>query len=222
MTGCRFDFNGAAVEALANGALWWQEHALLCVADLHLGKAERIVRQGGSLLPPYGTRETLNRLSLLVEALRPEVVICLGDSFDDVQAERGLARADYISLATMMAGRHWVWIAGNHDPGPVEIGGTWRNDWVDAPLTFRHIAAGGASPGEVSGHFHPKFRLTAAGRAMTRPCFIFDERRLILPAFGAYTGGLSVMDPAIRSLLGPACRAVLTGTEARMVPVPHG
>ena len=177
MTGCRFDFNGAAVEALANGALWWQEHALLCVADLHLGKAERIVRQGGSLLPPYGTRETLNRLSLLVEALRPEVVICLGDSFDDVQAERGLARADYISLATMMAGRHWVWIAGNHDPGPVEMGGAHLAELSLSPLTFRHIARPGATA-EISGHYHPKAQIRTRAGTLSRPAFLIDADRV--------------------------------------------
>ena len=218
MAGYGFDLNGARLTALPSGALWWNERALLCVADLHLGKSERIARQGGALMPPYDTTETLARLYELVEALRPEKVICLGDSFDDVEAERGLQREDYVALAAMMAGRHWIWIAGNHDPGPVEISGTWRAEYREGPITFRHEAAGGAVIGEISGHYHPKHQVSAGGRQVTRPAFLVNAQRTILPAFGAYTGGLRTSDPILAELMGSKALAVMTGREA--VPVP--
>ena len=219
MAGYEFDLNGARLTALPQGALWWQERALLCVADLHLGKSERIAREGGTLMPPYDTKETLNRLHALVEAFRPERVICLGDSFDDVEADRGLKQADGVALAAMIAGRHWIWIAGNHDPGPVEIPGTWLREYTEFPLTFRHIADSQAAPGEVSGHYHPKHRVHVNGRSIARPAFLVGMTRAILPAFGAYTGGLRTSDPVFSPLFGAGSLAIMTGAEAVALPL---
>ena len=218
MAGYNFELSGERLTALPSGALWWQGRALLCVADLHLGKSERIARQGGALMPPYDTTETLARLRAVIDAERPEKVICLGDSFDDLEAERGLRREDYVELAAMMAGRHWIWIAGNHDPGPVEIAGTWRATYTEVPIAFRHVAAHGEVRGEVSGHYHPKHSVSAGGRQVTRPAFLVDKTRAILPAFGAYTGGLRSSDPVLKDIMGPGAIAVMTGREA--VPVP--
>ena len=194
----------------------------MCVADMHIGKAERIAREGGGLIPPYDTRETLNRLQALVDALRPEKVVALGDSFDDAQAEDGLERDAFISLAAMMSGRHWIWIAGNHDPGPVEIGGTWRSLYREGPLTFQHMAQSGTVSGEISGHYHPKHRIVAQGRTLSRPAFVIDRSRVILPAFGAYTGGLRTSDPVLRDLMSQDGIAVMTGREAVAVPIGSG
>ena len=118
-----------------------------------------------------------------------------------------------------MAGRDWVWIAGNHDPGPLALGGRHLADAAAGPLTFRHAAEAAAAPGEVSGHFHPKLRLPLRGGALTRPCFLLDGRRLILPAFGAYTGGLWADHPALAGLMGAGALAILTGTPAVAVPL---
>ena len=108
---------GARLTARASGALWWPAERLLCVADLHLGKSERLARRGGTLLPPYETAETLDRLAAEIAALAPARVVCLGDSFDDCAAGAALAPADAARLTALMAGRDWIWIAGNHDPG---------------------------------------------------------------------------------------------------------
>lgn len=222
MSGYTFELKGARLAALPQGALWWQERALLCVADLHIGKAERIAREGGGLIPPYDTRETLNRLHSLVDFYRPEKVVALGDSFDDARAEHALDRDGFISLTAMMSGRHWIWIAGNHDPGPVEIGGTWRALYREGPLTFQHIAQAGTVSGEISGHYHPKHRIVAQGRTLSRPAFLVDKSRVILPAFGAYTGGLRTSDPVLSGLMAEDCVAVLTGREAVAVPMSSG
>jgi metallophosphoesterase superfamily enzyme len=143
-------------------------------------------------------------------------VVCLGDSFDDGAAEGGLAEDDRLHLSALMAGRSWTWIAGNHDPAPLALGGTHRAEVKAAALTFRHIAISGAA-GEISGHYHPK--AAVAGRS--RPCFLIDSAKVILPAFGCYTGGLRATDPALAALMAPRALAVLTGPRALAIPMPR-
>ena len=208
-----FTLSGETLHALPSGALYWPAQRLLCVSDLHLGKSERLARRGGALLPPYETRETLHRLEAEVDRTAPATVICLGDSFDDLAAARGLEDEARLRLARLMAGRDWTWIEGNHDAGPVEIGGTHRASLSLGALTFRHIADTSQS-GEVSGHYHPKARL----KGTARPCFLLDADRLILPAFGTYTGGLRTEDGTLRSLMKKDALAILTGPRA--IPIP--
>jgi DNA ligase-associated metallophosphoesterase len=206
---------GADLVPLPSGALWWPDARLLCVSDLHLGKAERMARRGGGLLPPYEGEDTLARLDAEVEARQPEVVVCLGDSFDDSAASDSLPELQRLWLARLMAGRDWIWIEGNHDPGPLALGGQHRADYTTGPLTFRHIARADAGPGEISGHYHPKARL----RGIRRPCFLTDGARLILPAFGTYTGGMDITEPALRALMARPARAILTGPTSVAVPL---
>ncbi|MGP3697761.1 ligase-associated DNA damage response endonuclease PdeM [Rhodobacter sp. NSM] len=216
MNGHAFTLSGVRLSALPSGALWWPEEGLLCVADLHLGKAERLARRGGALLPPYETQATLARLDADLEATGASSVLCLGDSFDDVAAAGAMAEAERLWLLRLMAGREWIWVLGNHDPAPTDCGGSYRAEVLRAPLTFRHIAQDPAEA-EISGHFHPKCAL--AGRA--RPCFLTDGRRLILPAYGAYTGGLWCHDPALAALMQPGALAILTGEKAIPLPMPR-
>jgi uncharacterized protein len=216
MTDHAFTFHGAALRARPSGALWWAERRLLCVADLHFGKAERIARRQGLMLPPWEADATLDRLEAEVTATDARAVICLGDSFDDDAAARALPDAITARLLTLMAGRDWTWVLGNHDPGPVTLGGTCRSEVRLGDLTFRHAAQDGAVA-EVSGHYHPKLALPGAGGA--RACFLYDRARLILPAFGTYTGGLSAHDPALTRVIGRPAIAVLTGRRAIAAPV---
>jgi uncharacterized protein len=211
--------NGALLQARASGALWWPEQALLCVADLHLGKSDRVARRGGPLLPPYETAETLDRLGDEIGALAPARVVCLGDSFDDCAGARAMGEAATGRLTALMAGRDWVWIAGNHDPGPIALPGRNLAELRLGPLSFRHEAQRDAAPGEVSGHYHPKARLPARGAGLSRPCFLADAARLILPAFGAYTGGMRCDHPALLALLRADARAILTGTPCASLPL---
>lgn len=208
------ELSGIRLLARASGVLHWPEARLMVVSDLHLGKFRRAARRGGAMLPPYEMRETLDRLAAALAVTEAETVICLGDSFDDDLAaqEPGLE-----PLAALMAGRRWIWIAGNHDPvaGP---GGERHAALTLGPLTFRHIAAPGAV-GEVSGHYHPKARLGLGGAALSRPCFLADGQRIILPAFGSYTGGLDCRDAAFAGLMGGEALAVLTGQRARAIPL---
>jgi len=218
MNGQDFTLAGATLEARLSGALWQAEGRVLTVSDLHLGKSDRIARRSGAMLPPYENIETLTRLGDEIEALNPAVVICLGDSFDDLSGTDALDEKCRALIARLQAGRDWVWIEGNHDPGPVDLGGSHRTEARIGGLTYRHIAQADAEPGEISGHYHPKLALPGGGAA--RKCFVFDARRCILPAFGAYTGGLHAQTPVLRSLFSPRSFAVLLGRRPVLAPLP--
>jgi uncharacterized protein len=209
-------FQAQTLHLLPSGGLYWPAQKTLTVSDLHLGKSERLARRGGSLLPPYETQATLEKLDRDLEATQAETVICLGDSFDDLAAADGIEDTSRLWLARLMAGRRWTWITGNHDPGPLEIGGTHRAELKCPPFTFRHIAEPG-EVAEISGHYHPKARL--AGQS--RPCFLADANRLIMPAYGVYTGGLRSHDAALTALMAKDALAVLTGPRVLAIPMPR-
>ncbi len=220
MNGYDFTLAGAQLTALGSGALYWRDQNLLCVSDMHLGKAERRARLGDAILPPYETHDTLSRLQSDLDITGAGTVICLGDSFDDTQAAVSLREAEKLWIARLQAGRRWVWIEGNHDPGPMDLGGTHLSELPLPPLVFRHIAKPGQS-GEISGHYHPKVTLPVRGRAITRPAFLIDSDRVIMPAFGTYTGGLRSHDTALCDLMRSEAIAVLTGTTPRAAPMPR-
>ena len=193
---------GAALAPDASGALVWPAERTLVVADLHLEKGSAFAARG-RMLPPYDTRATLDRLAGLVERLAPQRVLCLGDSFHDRRAASRMEPGDVARL-TALTERvpDWVWITGNHDPEPPEgFGGRIVEELALGPLTFRHEAVQGAV-GELSGHLHPVAAVLVPGRRVRERCFAFDGAKVILPAFGAFTGGLNVLDPAIAGLLG--------------------
>ncbi|MBI1415757.1 MAG: ligase-associated DNA damage response endonuclease PdeM [Limimaricola sp.] len=215
MNGHDFTLAGVRLTALPSGALWIDQARALCVADLHLGKSDRMARRGGALLPPYETFATLDRLAEDIAATAPEQVICLGDSFDDLIAGVELAEEARLRLMGLQAGRRWIWIEGNHDPGPVDIGGSHLAELALAGLTFRHIAIPNAAA-EVSGHYHPKAHLPGAG---WRPAFLADAQRVILPAYGTYTGGLRSDAAVLRALMQPPGQAILTGRRALARPL---
>ena len=208
-------FHGHDLHLYPSGALYWPDQGLLCISDLHLGKSERMARRGGALLPPYETRETLQRLDDQINQTQAVRVVCLGDSFDDSAALDGLDSGERQWLTRMMAGREWIWIAGNHDAGPLDISGTHRSELAIQAITFRHEPIPTAVA-EVSGHFHPKHR--HAGQSFR--CFLVDQSRIILPAFGTYTGGLVSSDRAFSPLLSAGALAVLClSSSAICVPL---
>ncbi|MEE2688620.1 MAG: ligase-associated DNA damage response endonuclease PdeM [Pseudomonadota bacterium] len=197
-----FDFCGTQLIADAEGALIWLDQSLLVVADLHLEKGSAY-GASGTFLPPYDSRTTLQRLETLLANYSPKTVVCLGDSFHDTCAGARMATTDLKKLSDLTCEREWVWVAGNHDPSlPVGLGGSIEGIFELGPVKFRHEAADGVVYGEVSGHYHPKARIRSRGRTMSCRCFVTDGRRLILPAFGAYAGGLNVLDPALGAILG--------------------
>jgi DNA ligase-associated metallophosphoesterase len=208
-----FTLGPAGLTALPSGGLFWAAQNLLVVSDLHLGKSERLARRGGSLLPPYETRATLQKLDADIDATGARRVLCLGDSFDDLTAADHLAEEDRLWLTRLKAGREWIWIEGNHDAGPAQVAGTHLAEVSLQGLAFRHIATAGVP--EVSGHYHPKARLP--GRSA--PCFLIDGQRVIMPAYGIYTGGLWCDHPDLTARMQPRALAVLTGARCLVMPM---
>ncbi len=182
------------------GALYFPTLGLLCVSDLHLEKGSSLARRG-ALVPPYDTQATLLRLQAIVDHYRPKIVVSLGDSFHDSEGAARLPDAIRIDLSAMMAGRDWFWVVGNHDPqAPAGLSGDTVEALAVGGLVFRHEPSAKASEGEISGHLHPCARIVQRGRSVRRRCFATDGARVIMPAFGAYTGSLNVLDGAYAGL----------------------
>lgn len=217
MSHYEFEFCGELMHARASGALYWPAQNVLCVSDLHFGKAQRYAGFGASTLPPYDTQDTLLRLDQDIAETSAGTLVCLGDSFDRIGASDDLDSAARDWITRLQAGRTWIWIEGNHDPGPVGLGGAHLSEFHSGTLLFRHIAET-AGHGEISGHYHPKLTLNLKGRALTRRCFIYDQKRLIMPAYGTYTGGLSVQSEPLGSMLDRDAICILTGSKAMPVP----
>lgn len=202
------------------GILSWPARRTLVASDLHLEKGSHFAARG-LFVPPYDTRETLARLALAVRRYGPARLILLGDSFHDPRGCERLGPADCGALLRLLASvEQVVWVLGNHDPEPpVGLPGLAVNAFTEGPLTFRHEAVPRAPAGEISGHFHPKATLATRAGGISRPCFATDARRIILPALGAYTGGLDVQDPALGGLFPRGGRVFLLGAD-RLFSVP--
>lgn len=190
----------AEVTMRCSGALWLAAERMLIVADLHLEKGSSYAARG-QMLPPYDTRETLRRLEAEVAALAPDAVVLLGDTFHDRKSEGRLAGDDADRLRALAAGRTLIWVVGNHDAdGPQALPGETADEIAVAGLILRHEPQGGAQPGEVAGHLHPAAKVKAPRGTVRRRCFVTDGERVILPAFGAYAGGLNVRDVAFAGM----------------------
>jgi DNA ligase-associated metallophosphoesterase len=191
---------GITFVADPDGALYWPEQGLLAVADLHLEKGSSFAVRG-QLLPPYDTAATLARLTRLIARYTPRCVAALGDSFHDGGGPARLSDGDRENLNALQRGRDWIWLTGNHDPEPAaDIGGVFEAALTIGALTFRHLPKGAV--GEVAGHLHPIARVAQRGRTVSRRCFAADDTRLVMPAFGAYSGGLNIRDAAFADLFG--------------------
>ena len=203
---------GVACALDLSGALYLPDEATLVVADLHLEKGSSFARRG-SLLPPYDTRTTLLALGGVIGRYDPRRVIALGDSFHDVGGPDRLDGGDADALAAMQAGRDWVWIVGNHDPSlPATIGGEAIEELAISSLTLRH-APDADTQCELAGHLHPVGKVVRRGGGVRRRCFVADGLRCVMPAFGAYAGGLNVCDPIFAPLFPDGFTAHVIGGE---------
>ncbi|WP_245293169.1 ligase-associated DNA damage response endonuclease PdeM [Mongoliimonas terrestris] len=210
---------GAAVRLDASGALFWPAEETLVVADLHLEKGSSAATRG-HFLPPYDTRATVTALEAVVRRLAPRRVIALGDSFHDRTAEGRLMAGDGERIRALTRSADWLWVTGNHDPEPPKLLGGSACDLVAiGPVVFRHEPSVGGEPGEVAGHLHPCARVGVRGRSLRRRAFATDGERCILPAFGAYTGGLNVLDRAYLGLFERSRLIAWMIGEERVYPV---
>lgn len=212
--------NGETLLLDKSGAAFWPKTRTLIFADLHFEKGSSYAR-GRQFLPPYDTRATLLRMAEVVARRNPSRVIALGDSFHDPHAAERLGSEERILLESLAAAAHFIWITGNHDPHPPAwLGGAVMAEWREGGLVFRHEPRADTEQGEVAGHLHPAASVAKYGRGVRRRCFVADTARLLLPSFGAYTGGLDVGDPAIASLFASRFHAFMLGQD-RVYAIPR-
>jgi DNA ligase-associated metallophosphoesterase len=216
-----FSFHGEEMGLVKHRALYWPRENALLVADLHLEKAS-FFAQTGQMLPPYDSRETLERLALAIRETGARRLFALGDNFHDGDGAGRIEEHAAGMLAALTRAVEWVWITGNHDPAPGKIaGGESCDELAVSGVILRHKASPGERRPEISGHFHPRLTLAARGRRIARPCAVASETRLILPAFGALAGGLDAGDPAILSAMQPALSiAALIESSGRALHYP--
>lgn len=209
-------FGGHKFRVVGRTALFWPKRAALIVADLHFEKASWFAERG-QMLPPYDSLATLERLSRLIDETDAREIWCLGDNFhDDAGAGRlgGEARS---LLARLTNQTEWHWITGNHDEHlPDTVGGKIVKEALVDGLTLRHRANTADEQPELSGHFHPKYRMSARGHGVSRPCFVASATKLIFPAFGALTGGLAADHPEIATAVGQRSEALIA-TSTRLL-----
>ncbi len=216
-----FEIAGARVVADPLGALWWPERSLLAVADLHFEKGSAIASRTGQMLPPYDTQATLKLFSEIVERYQPKRIVCLGDNFHDVEGPSRLDAGARKSIQDLMRGRRFVWIEGNHDAAAaLMLGGESSPELEMGPLIFRHEPRVGNAAGEICGHLHPVTTVETRAKRLRRRCFVSDGTRCVMPALGAYTGGLDVFDPAFAPLFGNGFTTYVLGRD-RVYPFHH-
>lgn len=214
-----FSLCGKAFVADSSGALYWPAEKALLVADLHLEKGSAGAARG-RMLPPYDTRETLTKLAEAIDRHAPEVVIALGDSLHDHAAAERISTDDLRVLAILRENRRWIWVTGNHDPNIAPaLRGEVCDELMLAGITLRHAPREARITHEIAGHLHPAARVSLYGHTIRRPCFIGNGRRLVLPAFGAFTGGLNVLDSAFDPLFGPDGLNVIVLGQDGLYPV---
>lgn len=202
-------FAGRAFDIVDRTGLWWGARRALIVADLHLEKSSWFAARG-QMLPPYDSLATLERIAALVAQRDAREIWCLGDNFHDGEGPARLGGAAQTLLASLCAAHDWHWITGNHDAAlPATIGGSVHDQAECDGLVLRHIADPSETAPELSGHYHPKIRVETRARGVSRPCFATRGNKLILPAFGALTGGLDARHPEISSALGGKGEALL-------------
>ncbi len=210
---------GKSFVADMSGALFWPGEKTLIISDLHFEKGSAHAAKG-QMLPPYDTRETLLRLASVLDKYDPDTVVALGDSFHDAEAFDRMAEEDRKILALIQDDRRWIWVTGNHDPEiPRTAGGEVMSSFKAGGLHFVHEPSLAQTTHEIAGHLHPAARLSVYGYSIRRPCFIANKRRLVVPAFGSFTGGLNILDDAFLPLFGQDGFAVWMLGEEGLYPV---
>lgn len=213
-----FEFGGHAFELAGDAALYWPAERILLVSDLHLEKASAFACFG-QMLPPYDSLSTLQEIAALVMQYRPRHIVSLGDNFHDDAGEARLPSDAANLLKQLVAQTDWIWITGNHDRKlEARWGGRSVDELRESGVILRHEAVGGEAALEISGHYHPKYRQILRGRMVSRRCFVKGPRKLIMPAFGAFTGGLDAQDLAI----GRACDLTESEFAEALVPTRSG
>ena len=210
-------FSGHCFIPLLSGALFFPDENTLLVADLHFEKMSSFARSG-QLLPPHDTGATLSRLERDLRTTGASHLICLGDSFHRDEGTNTLLPEDKKRLSTVIDGREWIWLAGNHDPTPHDLGGICRGELELGGLVLSH-EPNRHRQNQIAGHLHPAARVKINGRSVRRPCFVHDKRLMILPAYGVSTGSLNILSDAFDGLFSLQDLHVTMVGKNRLYPV---
>lgn len=214
MTLTPITLNGERLQLTPEGALFRPACRTLVVADLHLEKGSAMAARSRRLAPPHDTTATLERLQRVLRRLNPKRVAALGDSFHDLDGPNRLGQVERERIERMTRAVDWIWVEGNHDPAPpADLGGSGAAEVRLGGLVLRHIPTAGPAPGEIAGHLHPKAAVATSARRVTGFCFVTDGTRLVMPAFGAYTGGLDVSAAPFRQLFRRRFNVFLLGRD---------
>lgn len=217
--GVQLKLGDALVAALPDGALWIADARTLIVSDLHLEKGSAYALRG-QMLPPYDTHAALLKLTNLMLRLSPDIIVSLGDSFHDGGGPARMDARDRELLRLLMSRCDWVWVEGNHDGrAPETLGGAVRDVLHIGGIVLRHEPTNAAAHGEIAGHLHPCAKVSGRGRSVRRRCFATDGARLVMPAFGAFTGGLNICDDAFAPIFPDGALALVLG-KTRVLPAP--
>lgn len=216
-----FEFGGERLAIAGDAGLFWAARQALLVSDLHLEKASSYAARSGQMLPPYDSLATLHELAALIERYDVSTVYCLGDNFHDDEGEARLSGEAAALLRDLTSRVDWHWITGNHDR---EVSGLWGGEAHDelrvGPIVLRHEAEADCSEPEISGHFHPKYRFHHRGRNVSRRCFVMSDAKIIMPAFGALTGGMDAAHQAIVRACGGGALTALVPTDGNYARFP--
>lgn len=216
-----FELAGAKVVADHQGGLWWPEQSLLAVADLHFEKGSAFATRTAQMLPPYDTHETIRVLSQIVERYQPLCIVCLGDNFHDAEGPNRLDDAARQRIQSLMSGRRFFWLEGNHDAAAAAtLGGESALELRIGSIVFRHEPQADDTLGEVCGHLHPVVTINTRVKRLRRKCFVSDGSRCVMPALGSYAGGLDVFDTAFEPLFRQGFASYALGRD-RVYPFEH-
>lgn len=210
MTLTKIRFGGSDFTPLPSGGLFWQKEQALIVSDLHLEKGSSFLKYG-LFLPPYDTVETLKKLKRDIDFVKPKTLIFLGDIFHDKTALNRIQDTDLTAFDVLLETHNVIWVEGNHDLGIAPASVKIHSDYLYGDIHFRHIARPGKIDFEISGHFHPCTKFIHKGQKLRRPCFVVSENKIILPSYGAYTGGLDIKHQAIQTVIGHSQSIYVTG-----------
>jgi len=210
MTSPDINFGGTVFLPLLSGGLYWPEKQALIISDMHLEKGSSYLKYG-LFLPPYDTVETLKKLNRDIAAVKPQSIIFLGDILHDKTALQRINATDLTAFDIILERHQIIWVEGNHDTGTAPPNVKIHSDYMFDNIAFRHIAEDDADLHEISGHYHPCTDFTHKGQRLRRPCFAVSQNKIIMPSYGAYTGGLDIKHPAIQKPLGPAFSLYVLG-----------
>lgn len=210
MTLHKIQFGGTRFLPLPSGGLYWEKEHALIVSDLHLEKGSSFLKYG-LFLPPYDTVETLKKLQGDIRRVQPKTLIFLGDIFHDKTALERIQNSDLTAFDVMLENHNVIWVEGNHDPGIAPPSVTIHSDYLYGDIIFRHIAENAAGDYEISGHYHPCTKFVHKQQKVRRPCFVVSENKIILPSYGAYTGGLDIEHKAIKDAISKPYETYVLG-----------